>query len=96
MRPVIREAMQVAKEDGVVDRLLKYEPERVPEVTRTPEPERVLPDPPAPLLFNVGIDPFEEHDLADEKPELVTRLLHQLEGWFEEVDRERRQIDDQW
>ena len=48
VRPALREAMRVAPEDGVMDRRLKYEPEGITDIDRTPEPARTLPEPPAP------------------------------------------------
>jgi arylsulfatase A len=90
LRPVIPEAMKVSPEDGAMDRRLKYEPETVTDIERGPEPERVVPDPPAPLLFNLDSDPYEQHDLAEAEPERVRRMGAALDDWFDAVERERR------
>lgn len=94
VRPSLREAMAMAPEDGVMDRRLKYEPESVSDIDRTPEPARTLPEPPTPMLFNVEADPFEQHDLALEEPARSAALLRSLENWFAEVEAERRAIRD--
>jgi arylsulfatase A len=94
VRPAIREAMWVAPEDLATDRRLKYEPEGIADINRDPEPPRTLPDPPPPLLFDVEADPFEERDLAAAQPERAAAMLRALEGWFEEVEAERRSIAD--
>lgn len=94
VRPAIREAMRVAPADLDVDRRLKYAPESVVDVTRDPEPERLIPLPPPPLLFDLDADPYEQRDLATQHPERVSRMLGELEAWFESVDADRRDVED--
>lgn len=60
-----------------------------------PEP-RQIPATPPPLLFNVAEDPLEKTNLAEKHPERVMRMQAELERWFEEVDGERRRIEDVW
>ncbi|MFO0823370.1 MAG: hypothetical protein U0792_09680 [Gemmataceae bacterium] len=36
-------------------------------------------------LFDIKADPFEENDLAAEKPEVVAELKKQYETWFDDV-----------
>ncbi len=38
-------------------------------------------------LFDVEKDPFEEHDLAAEKPDEVMKLKHEYETWFADVTK---------
>ena len=45
-----------------------------------------------PLLFNLAFDPLERQDLAGAHPERVSRMLRELENWFEDVERDRRAI----
>ena len=47
-----------------------------------------------PLLFNLGADPLEQRNLADEHPDRVSRMLGELESWFEQVEADRRSILD--
>lgn len=94
VRPAIREAMQVAPEDIKIDERLKYGPDTITDIERGSEPAREVPHPPPPLLFHIGDDPFEEHNLADAQPERVMAMSNALEGWFEEVEAERRAISD--
>ncbi len=94
IRPRIKEAMQLAREDTDMDRRLKYEPEGITDITRTPEPERVIPDPPPPLLFDLDSDPYERRDLSREQPQVVSKLQREIDTWFESVESERGAIDD--
>jgi arylsulfatase A-like enzyme len=90
VRPAIDEAMALNPADLAVDVELKSDPDRHTTITETPEPERVIPDPPAPQLFDIAADPSEEHDLAIEYPDRVQRMEAALGSWFEEVESERR------
>ena len=94
IRPVIREAMWLRREDTDMDRRLKYEPEGITDICRDPEPMRDIPPPPPALLFNLDEDPGEQHDLAPERPETVSRMQRDLDIWFEAVERERQSISD--
>lgn len=40
-------------------------------------------------LYDLRADPFEQHDVAMEHPEVVARLRHDYERWFDEVSAER-------
>jgi hypothetical protein len=44
---------------------------------------------PAPLLFDLATDPFEQTDLAAAEPERVVRMSAALDRWFESVERDR-------
>ena len=59
-----------------------------------PEPERTVPGPHPPLLFNLDEDPYEQNDLSAAHPERVTAMQVELETWFESVEAERRGISD--
>ena len=47
-----------------------------------------------PLLFNLAADPLERQDLAALEPDRVSRMMCELENWFEDVERDRRSIPD--
>jgi arylsulfatase B len=94
IRPRLAEAMQVAPADLEIDRRLKYRPDTITDISRDPEPERTLPEPPPALLFNLDDDPYEQHDLAAEQPDRVRAMERELDRWFEEVEAERRSITD--
>jgi arylsulfatase A len=97
VRPVIPELMRVTDCDRAIDRALNLRAaDRITRVDTTPLPEFDVEDPPAPLLFDVEADPFEQHDLAWEHPERVARMSAALERWFESVEAERRAIPDDW
>ncbi len=59
-----------------------------------PVPGIRYPDAEAPELYNIANDPGEQHNLADDQPDRVHRLLIELETWFESVEEDRRSIDD--
>ena len=91
-------ALRVAEEDLKVDRALKYEPETISDVSRGPEPERVVPEPPPAELYNIEDDPEEQHNLAEREPARTARMIRELETWFEQVEAERleRLKEDGW
>ena len=70
----------------------KYHPENINEIFNWEEPERLIPDPPNPELYNIDSDPGEEVNLVDSNPEVARRLLIDLESWFEEVEKERQSL----
>lgn len=48
---------------------------------------------PSPLkfeLFDMATDPYEERDLAAEKPDVVAKLKRQYDTWFEDVGKAHR------
>lgn len=96
MRPAIAESMAVPDIQWL--HTCMYEHEKMIEhgVIQDPEPPRTIPAPPEPQLYNIAQDPLEQTNLATQHPDLAHRLLSDLETWFEEVDAERRTIDDQW
>ncbi len=92
VRPAIREAMTVSRQDLEMDRALKYEPAKFDDILRGPEPEREVPPPPPPQLFNIDADPLERNDLASSEPSRTAKMLCELENWFETVEAERKRI----
>jgi len=94
IRPVVREAMQVPDIDWL--RVSMYEPEHFIQngILRGPYPPREIPAPPPPELYHIAEDPLEQRNLADKYPERVSKLLCELETWFEEVEAERSTIND--
>jgi len=97
VRPAIREAMATPCIDPWL-RISMYEPERLIDggLVRDPEPPRTIPEPPQPELYNIAGDPLEKTNLADQHPNIVHRLLRELETWFDEVEHERATIEDEW
>jgi hypothetical protein len=75
-----------------------YEPEQLIKSgpITDPEPPRNIPAPPHPELYNIAEDPTEKENLADQYPDITKRLLMELETWFEQVERERATIEDEW
>ncbi len=90
----VDEAMTLAEADMDMDRKLKYEPDGILDICRDPEPSRSLPEPQEPQLFNLKKDPYEQDDLAERYPNRVRTMKRELEIWFEQVERERREIED--
>jgi hypothetical protein len=94
IRPIIKEAMWLAREDTDMDRRLKYEPEGITDICRDPEPPRTIPDPPPAMLFNLEEDPYERQNLAGERPDVLSRMQGELDTWFESVESDRLSISD--
>ena len=64
------------------------------EIISSPAPLRSSYSVPEPQLFNLSSDPLERINLAEQYPERVARMTNQLAAWFEEVELERRTIND--
>ena len=92
VRPAIREAMEHAQADIDMVRSMKYHPDHHAEIRRDPLPERWIPDPAPPQLYNLREDPEERYDLSADEPERTSRMLRELETWFEAVEADRRSI----
>ena len=45
-------------------------------------------------MYNLAIDPGENVNVAQQNPEIVSRLLNGLENWFDSVETDRKTIDD--
>ena len=97
VRPEIQEAMAAPCCDPWL-RISMYEPEQLIKngPITDPEPPRNIPAPPHPELYNIAEDPTEKENLADQYPDITQRLLMELERWFDEVERERATIKDEW
>ena len=96
VRPAIAEAMDVPDIRWLW--VSMYGPEHFLHngVIRAPDPPRRVPPPPPGELFNLAEDPLEQHNLADKHPDRAVRMLRELETWFEQVEADRREIDDTW
>ena len=77
-----------------MDQAIKRNPEGFTDICRDPEPEREVPPPPSPELYNIQDDPLEQNDLAASEPERTAKMLRELENWFESVEADRRSIKD--
>lgn len=91
VRPNIAIPPASPADQGLMDRYValdieyKYHPERVPAIRTDMLPERILPTPPAPELYNIRTDPLEQQNLAAQEPERITQMARSLESWFESV-----------
>ncbi len=81
--------------DGSKDVELRQEPWKFTEILPTPPREEISYGPPSePELYNLANDPGEQHNLAKQEPERTSRMLSDLEAWFEEVEADRRACPD--
>jgi arylsulfatase A-like enzyme len=96
VRPAISEALRVPDVHWLW--VSMYGPEHFVRhgLVRGPEPERVVPPPSPPELYNIAADPLERENRAAKHPEVTRKMLRELENWFEEVEAERASIDDVW
>lgn len=97
VRPAIAETMAAPCVEPWL-RISMYEPERLIRdgLLKDPEPARTVPEPHVPELYNLVADPLEQANLAGQHPDIVHRLLRELEAWFEDVECERASIKDKW
>jgi arylsulfatase A len=95
VRPAIGQALRITDQDWEWLRMSMYEPEHFIDsgIVGDPYPPRDLPPPPPPELYNIAEDPLEETDLAGSRPEVVSRMLRELEIWFEAVEADRLSTD---
>jgi hypothetical protein len=43
-------------------------------------------------LYNIADDPYESDDLSEKYPDKLFRMKSELQNWFEEVEKERKDI----
>jgi hypothetical protein len=67
----------------------KYRPLEVTGIADWREPDRIIPDPPPPELYNIASDPLEQNNLAPNDPERTRVMLAELETRFESVETDR-------
>ena len=65
---------------------------QIPDATGRPLFVDQTPDPPQ--LFNLAADPLEQNDLAAADPQRVSRMMNDMENWWEQVEEDRRSIPD--
>jgi len=94
VRPAISAAMQPCRVDQAVDFSRKHHPEWFASTYGVTLPERQLPAPPAPELYNIAEDPLEKTNLASAQTSRAGRMLQTLETWFEQVEAERQSIEE--
>jgi arylsulfatase A len=92
VRPAIAAAMEVSRDDLVLDIDTKTRPDSYTDIVRNPEPERDVGAPPPSQLFDIDADPGEERDLATAEPARVQRMEAELAAWFESVEADRRSV----
>jgi len=90
--PALPEAMNVAPMDLAIDIDTKNRPDAYTEIVGDPAPERALPPPRAPQLFDIDADPAEAHDRAADEPARVQRMTAALATWFESVEADRLRL----
>ena len=96
IRPVIREASWTDPEEQKLDSAFRDAPWETYEPI-TSEPDRIpIPDPPPAELYNIADDPLEKNDLAESDTGRVSRMMVELETWFEDVESDRRSIGGPW
>ena len=96
IRPTIKEALNMPEMEWLRVSMYEYEYFLEHGVRQDPEPEREVPLPPPPELYNLAEDPLERDNLAAVHPDIEHRMSVELETWFGEVEAERATIDDVW
>ena len=88
--PPIPEAMEVPRPVIDLDERIKTETVLPEFPFPFDDSGRFIPAPCRPSLFNLEDDPFERHDLADDRPDLVRSMTAAFEKWFEDVEKDYR------
>ena len=83
---------ELASRYVALDIRYKYDRASVTQIAVWPEPVRRMPEVPAAQLFNLAVDPGEQHDISAQEPERAAAMLRRLESWFEDVEAERVSI----
>jgi arylsulfatase A-like enzyme len=99
VRPCVPEIQHITKQDSDWLRVSMANPEHFIEngVIQEPFPtEWELPEPPQPELYNIANDPKERKNLIESEPDTARRLSGMLDNWFEDVERDRLSIEDEW
>jgi len=86
--PRIPEAMVKLRSDNEPYQRMFREPHREMPV-QNPHVERSLSPAREPELYNIADDPRESKDVAAEFPDRVSKMRHDAETWFAEVEAER-------
>ena len=94
VRPHIQEAFHIPSDDMKWNDVMRYQPQELTHIITDPEPPREVPPPGPPKLFNIAEDPLEKNDLAHAEPQRTSKMLRELETWFEQVEAERATIAD--
>lgn len=83
------------EEDGKFDQQLRQNPEQFTDILSIQPRSWFSYGPPLPVeLYNLKDDPEELNNLAEKDPVRTSRMLSELEKWFEEVEADRRQCPD--
>ncbi|MEQ8675311.1 MAG: sulfatase-like hydrolase/transferase [Aggregatilineales bacterium] len=90
--PAIPEAMQVFDGEWLDVSMYHYEYFVENGIITDPDPERNIPPPAEPELYNITDDPEEMHNLARQEPARVNAMRLSLENWFDAVEADRRTI----
>lgn len=91
--------LYVSKEDeartlAFIENDIKHKEDPMSVRNIIPVPNIHYPEAEAPELYNLEYDPVEQFNVADQHPDIVRRLLVELETWFESVEADRHTIDD--
>ena len=91
--------LHVSKEDtnrtaAFIEADLKHkeDPSSIKELLKIPNIK--YPGSEKPELYDLSLDPEEKVNVAEQNPDIVFRLLNQLETWFENVENDRKNIND--
>ena len=96
VRPAIKEASWTDPEEQKLDSAFRDAPwgDYEPIIS---EPNRIpIPGPPPAELYNIAEDVLEQNNLAGVEADRVSRMMVELENWFEDVETDRRSIGGPW
>ena len=79
---------------AVIEAAIKHKEDPNSVIDLLKVPKILYPNSEKPELYNLAIDPGENVNVAQQNPEIVSRLLNGLENWFDSVETDRKTIDD--
>lgn len=94
VRPAIDALLHPTPDDLRIDIQSKFNPDAFTSLTEGPLPDLPPFEPQPSRLYDLATDPAEERDLAAAHPTRVQRMEAALTAWFDDVERDRRAIDD--
>ena len=98
VRPRVAQRPKTETDERFMERYIeadikyKYHPDEMTKLMTGPDPDFITSPPCEAELYNIKEDPLEKVDLAISEPERTSRMLGELQEWFEDVEAERQRI----
>jgi arylsulfatase A-like enzyme len=94
VRPALDGTLDISPSERALDEDIKRHPERYRRIVDDPMPEHQASKVHHSYLYDLDTDPKEQQDLSAAQPQRVAQMEAALAAWFEDVEADRRSIDD--